>query len=226
VSAKIQRLRVTYARGSEVRYISHLDMMRFWERALRRARLPIAYSEGFTPHPQIAMATPLPFGMTGRAELLDVFLAEPLDAGDFQARLQAQSPVGMRLTAVTEVLISGPSLQSLVRVAEYELSLDLSLDIAAFEQRIAAFLAATSFPWEHVREKETRRYDLRPLVLSLRLERDLTCSRLITGLQSEERGTGRPDQLANALGVAENVVSTERTALVLADDASSVSAGM
>lgn len=57
---KVQRLRITFARGDEMKYITHLDMMRFWERALRRAGLPVAYSEGFSPHPQIAIAAPSP----------------------------------------------------------------------------------------------------------------------------------------------------------------------
>ncbi len=56
---KAQRLRVTFSRGDELRFITHLDVMRFWERALRRANLPVAYSEGFSPHAQISLAAPL-----------------------------------------------------------------------------------------------------------------------------------------------------------------------
>ena len=56
---KVQRLRVTFTRGEQVKYITHLDLMRFWERALRRAEIPVAYSEGFSPHPQLALAAPL-----------------------------------------------------------------------------------------------------------------------------------------------------------------------
>ena len=63
-----------------MKYITHLDMMRFWERALRRADVPLAYSEGFSPHAQISLAAPLAVGTTSEAELMDVFLAEPMHA--------------------------------------------------------------------------------------------------------------------------------------------------
>src|SRR3712207_1821047 len=111
---KVQRLRVTFARGDVLRYITHLDLMRSWERALKRAGLPLAYSEGFTRHPQIALAAPLPVGATAEAELMDVFLAEPLDSAKFRARLAAQTPPGLAIEAVEEVPLAWPSLQSLV----------------------------------------------------------------------------------------------------------------
>src|SRR6059058_4355063 len=100
MSARVQRLRVRYARGPEVRYVSHLDMMRFWERALRRAHVPVAYSEGFTPHPQINLGAPLSVGMTSRAELLDVFLARPMAADELRRALEAQMPAGMQIDDV------------------------------------------------------------------------------------------------------------------------------
>ena len=69
------RLRVRFGRGPEVKFISHLDVMRFWERAFRRARIPLAYSEGFSPHPRISLAAPLPVGVTSEAELMDVMVS-------------------------------------------------------------------------------------------------------------------------------------------------------
>lgn len=219
MSAKSQRLRLTYARGVELQYVAHLDMMRFWERALRRAQLPISYSEGFSPHAQLSLSAPLSVGMTGRAELMDVFLAEPLAPDDFRQRLQAQLPAGVRITAVEEVAISEPSVQSQLRATEYELQLSSQSNPDAIERRVAEFLAAESFPWEHVREKQTRRYDLRPLVLDLHLERRSDATVLVARLRAEETGTGRPDQLAAALGLSEQVTSIERTALVLASAA-------
>ena len=60
----MQRLRATFSRGERTKYITHLDLMRFWERAFRRARVPIAHSEGFRPHPRFALAAPLPVGVT------------------------------------------------------------------------------------------------------------------------------------------------------------------
>ena len=69
----MQRLRVRFSRGQEVKFISHLDIMRLWQRALHRAGIALAYSEGYTPHPRISLAAPLALGITSEAELMDVF---------------------------------------------------------------------------------------------------------------------------------------------------------
>ena len=66
----MHRLRLKFSRGEKLKYLSHLDLMRLWERALRRAGLPAAYSEGFSPHPRISLASPLAVGVTSRAELM------------------------------------------------------------------------------------------------------------------------------------------------------------
>jgi radical SAM-linked protein len=74
----MQRLRVKFSRGDEIKFISNLDLMRLWQRALRRAGMPLAYSEGFNPHPRISLAAPLPLGVTGEAELMDIVLSRPV----------------------------------------------------------------------------------------------------------------------------------------------------
>lgn len=219
MSAKVQRLRVEYARGPELQYVAHLDMLRFWERTLRRAGAPVAYSEGFTPHPQINLGAPLAVGQTGRAELLDVFLAEVWPPERFRNALARQLPRGLTITHVAEVALEEPSLQSQLRAAQYALHLQPGADLDAIEQRIAAFLAAESFPWEHVREKETRRYDLRPLVLELRLERGAGDAAVLARLRAEDGATARPDQVAAALGFAGTLRHVERLALILAPQA-------
>jgi radical SAM-linked protein len=71
----MQRLRLRFSRGARLKYISHLDLIRLWHRAFRRAGLELAYSEGFNPHPRIQIAAPLPLGVTGESELMDVVFA-------------------------------------------------------------------------------------------------------------------------------------------------------
>ena len=78
----MQRLRIRFTREEEIKYISHLDLMRLWQRALNRAGIAIAYSEGFNPHPRLVIALPLPVGCTGAREVIDVFLDEPLNGID------------------------------------------------------------------------------------------------------------------------------------------------
>jgi radical SAM-linked protein len=197
---KAQRMRVTFARGEPLRYISHLDLMRFWERALRRAGLQVAYTEGFSPHPQISLGAPLPVGTTGEAELMDVFLAEPVEPQEFVERLRRQCPSGVSVVAAEEVPLTLPSLQSQLRAATYWASLPEGTDPDAAERAVAEFLAKDSVPWEHRRDNEVKRYDLRPLVEWLRVDRSVTPPRLVMCLRAAPGATGRPDQVVAALG--------------------------
>ncbi len=71
-----QRMRVWFATDDTVKYVGHLDMHRTWERAIRRAGLPLAYTQGFNPQPRLQFAAALPVGFTGRGEVADVFLNE------------------------------------------------------------------------------------------------------------------------------------------------------
>ena len=115
---KVQRIRVTFSRGEATKYITHLDMMRFWERALRRAELPVAYSEGFSPHAQIALAAPLPVGTTSAGELMDVFLAERIAPRTLISGITPQLPEGIAVVDADEVGLALPALQADVRFAE------------------------------------------------------------------------------------------------------------
>ncbi len=220
---KAQRLRITFARGEPLRFISHLDLMRFWERALRRAGLMMAYSEGFSPHPQIHLGAPLPLGTTGEAELLDIFLAEPVSPEEFVRRIQPQLPAGVSVSDAREAPLGLPSLQSQLRAAEYRVTLPADTSVEATEVAVAAFLDQESVPWEHQREKGVKRYDLRPLVEWLRVDVEAGCPVLVMRLRADPGATGRADQVAAALGYPAPP-RIHRTALILNDDAVGVAA--
>ncbi len=74
----MNRLRIRFKRGEEIKFISHLDLIRVWQRAFRRAGVVLAYSEGFNPHPRISLASPLALGITADAELMDVYTVQSL----------------------------------------------------------------------------------------------------------------------------------------------------
>jgi radical SAM-linked protein len=210
---RVQRLRVTFGRGPVLRYITHLDLMRFWERALRRAGVDIAYSEGFSPHPQISLAAPLSVGITSRAELMDLFLSKRTGAREFIESLSRQMPPGLELLAVEEVPLGLASIQSQLAAAEYEATLSQDVDLVDVEQRVSDFLARDSVPWQHMREKEVRTYDLRPLVYALMLRAQTQPALLWMRLRADNGASGRPDQLLAALGLPG--LPLERTALLL-----------
>jgi radical SAM-linked protein len=212
---KVQRVRVTFARGDEVKYITHLDLMRFWERALRRAGVPIAYSEGFSPHAQISLAAPLPVGTTSDAELMDVFLAERIVPKTLLRDVAPQLPAGLRAVAAEEVGIALPALQAEVRFAEYEVDVspDPGVDVTAAIDR---FLAHETVAWEHRREDEVRSYDIRALVDRIDLLRRHDGAVVLhMRLKNDSSGSGRPEQVALALGLGAPR-RIHRTKLVLA----------
>ncbi|MBF6600712.1 MAG: DUF2344 domain-containing protein [Dehalococcoidia bacterium] len=214
---KIQRLRVTFSRGDELKYITHLDLMRFWERALRRAALPVAYSEGFTPHAQISLAAPLAVGTTSEGELMDVFLSQRVTPKRFLADAATQLPAGIRLLAAHEVGLALPAVQADVRFAEYEVDVpDSSVDAASAAAE--RFLAAETVPWEHKREDEVRSYDIRRLVDAIRVVGPSAAGgvRLRLRLRSDSQGAGRPEQVVAALGLPAPA-RVHRTKLVLAE---------
>jgi len=198
---KVQRLRVTFGRGEEVKYITHLDLMRFWERALRRAGIPVAYSEGFSPSPRLALAAPLPVGVTSSGELMDAYLDRRVTPQHFIKAVSEQVSPGIALLEVREVGLGLPSLQSQVRWAEYEV--DVATDRSAEEvgRAVEGLLATPSIPWQHQREREMRRYDLRPLVQDAWVEA-LDDGRCTIGmrLRADSQGSGRAEQVAAALG--------------------------
>lgn len=113
------RLRVCFSKTGHLRFISHLDFIRAFERAARRAGLPLAYSEGFSPAPRIAYGWPLPVGMTGLSEYLDVELTERVPPEKVAADLNRVLPEGLAVRDAAYVSPHGPSLMSEFDVASF-----------------------------------------------------------------------------------------------------------
>ena len=205
-----QRLRVTFAKGEEVKYISHLDLMRLWERALRRAEVPLLHSQGYNPRPKISFAAPLAVGITGHREMLDVMLERPLAPLDFATAVNRQLPVGVTLVEVQEVYVTLPALQTQVQGAEYLATVAVSEDPRQLEARITSLLGSDQLP----RLRRGREYDLRPLLEEVWLETQ-EVGHYVLGmrLRAGEQGTGRPDEVLHELGLADQVKSITRTRL-------------
>ena len=222
---KVQRLRVTFARGEEVKYITHLDLMRFWERALRRAAIPLAYSQGFSPSPRISLAAPLPVGVTSSGELMDVFLAQRVTPHHFIKAVSQQLPAGIAIQETREVGLGLPSLQSQVRWSDYQVDVPTDRPAEDVQAAVARFLAADSLPWQHQRDREVRHYDLRPLAHDLRLERlaDALCT-LAMRLRTDSQASGRAEQVTAALGFSQPPLRIHRRKLILEETSPAVQA--
>jgi radical SAM-linked protein len=209
-----QRVRIQYAKQDSLRYISHLDLARTWERVFRRAGLPLAYSQGFNPRPRFQIAAALPVGVTGRAELLDMWLAEPLAPEDVLSRLQPALPPGLEALASEEVDLKAHSLQSEMRAADYRARVRSEEPVEAIRTRIRSLLDAPTLLRQRYHKGRWQTYDLRPLVQSVDAEPAEAGQVVITmRLQASPQGAGRPDQVLDALGLSLAAHRIERTSL-------------
>ena len=207
----MNRYRITFTRDRTVRFVGHLDLAKTWERILRRANLPVAYSQGFHPLPKITFASALPVGCTSECELMDVVLSEPMDPSDVMARLAPALPAGIAVTSVMQVPLDAPALQAELRWTEYLVTVETDEASEQIEQKVRAFLAAPTLP----RERRGKSYDLRPLVLSLSVEAvDDSSAQIVMRLLADANvGTGRPDEVLAALGWGDAPVQIHRRKL-------------
>lgn len=115
----MNRVCFIFKRNMTLAYISHLDMLRLFLRALHRSRLPLAYSQGYNPHPRLSLALPLPLGVTASEEYGEVYINETIQPEQFINTLSPQLPLGLELTDAFGVALDKPSLASRVGAAQY-----------------------------------------------------------------------------------------------------------
>lgn len=155
------RFRVKYQKGPEVKYISHLDVTRAWLRAIGRANLPVAYSQGFSPHPKVAFGPPLPLGATSRGEYMDIQLEKPASPEAIRA-LQAHLPRGMVISEVKPIMSNAPSITELAVAADYRIGYDG--DAPALKVRLDS---AESWPATVLKKGQPLEVDLKRQLISL-----------------------------------------------------------
>jgi radical SAM-linked protein len=209
-----QRLRIEFGKAGPLQYISHLDLARAWERVLRRAGLPLAYSQGFNPRLRFQIAAALPVGVNGWAELLDVWLDGELEVEEVMARLRPNLPPGLTVAGVSEVDLRAPSLQSLKRAADYRVVIRSREAAEAIRTRLEGLLEAATLPRQRHHKGRLQAYDLRPLIQELAIEPGRQGEQILTlRLQASPQGAGRPDEVLDALGLSVVPHTMERTKL-------------
>ena len=204
------RIRITFAKQGALRYTGHLDLQRLWERAARRAELPLAYSKGFHPQPKMNLAAALPLGFSSRCELLDMRLEHEIILEGLPERLNNTLPPGIQVTNVEEVEERAPALQTQVASAEYEVTLTESAPGSDLKRRIDSVLESESI----IRERRGKRYDLRPLIEALTPSPEGRREKILMRLTAREGATGRPEEVLDVLGIAFEDVKVERTQLI------------
>ncbi len=157
----MQKLQVRYAKRGRARFTSHRDFARAFERALRRAGVPMAYSSGFNPHPRISFANASPTGAATEAEYLEIGLRERVDPDAVARALDAALPDGLAVVAVVE---STGALADRLTASAWLIALT-GIDDAALERALAALLAADQFEVERMTKTGLRSFDARGAIV-------------------------------------------------------------
>ena len=218
-----QRVRLLYAKGEAVKFISHQDEFRLWERTLRRADLPLLYKQGFNPQPYIQFASPLGVGFTGVAELVDIVLSPPVPPDELRAAIAAKLPPGVELRDAEEVPLKAAALQSLLIGADYTIILYAApdeLDPCEIDRRIADLLGQDAVWRERQRKGELYHYNLRPLILELRnlgYDPQSEEQHIFLRVQQRAGATGRPDEAVAALGLDDHARTLRRDRLYVSE---------
>jgi radical SAM-linked protein len=199
-AAAQRRLRLRYTKTGKVRFTSHRDVARLWERALRRSRLPVAYSQGFVPHPLVSFGLALPTGCESAGEYLDVRLgpAAPHETPvtELPAVLSALLPPGMEVVAAALVDAAEGSLQQEVASCDWEVEV-LGVPGEELQERVEKVLAAPILTVRRERKGRQIDDDVRPAILALSVVRPH--GHLRARLATHPRGA-RPADLVAALG--------------------------
>ena len=183
---------------------------------MHRSGIPLAYSEGFSPHPKISLAAPLPIGVTSEAELMDIILQKSIASLFLLRTTRQQLPRGIDILEVQPIPLRFPSLQSQLRYAEYYVVVQASQSLEEMQASVSSLLGAEHLPWQHMRDTGPRHYDLRALIEHLWvIGRQGSLFTLGMRLRCDSQGAGRPEQVAQVLGL-DYPESIHRTKLILA----------
>lgn len=204
------RMIVRFGKNPRLRFISHLDLQRFFQRALNRTGLPIAYSQGFNPHPVMAFASALALGWTSEYEIIDIKLGAPMGRKRAEEAIRAALPDDLQVLQVKMVEDRLPSLMPMVHASEYRI-----INSGVTEEMIENFLSKEEVLAVRKTKSGEREINIRPLAYELGLEGDV----LYAKLALTDKDTLKPDLLVKTLtGIDNEDMRIHRIALLALND--------
>ena len=199
------RLRLTFSKQGDLRYVGHLDLQRLIERALRRSNLPMRYSQGFNPKVRLNLASALPLGQESKAEVMDFWLEESVEPETAKKLLNDALPIGVRIQSAKLISSKLPSLQDSLRESVF--TVRFLVDPEGARQQLEQVLSQEQI----VVTRRTKTFDIKPLMLGYEWK---NADLLEIRLSAIPAATGRVDELLIAAGIDPAMVEIERTALL------------
>lgn len=160
-----RRIRLRFTKQGKIRFLSHLELINLFTRAVQRARVPVLYSQGFHPHPRFSFATATSVGIISRAEYLDLFVSN-ISAAEVIQRLNSVLPLGLEILEGVEVPLKGESLSTLIDASCYHITLP-GYDQRLLLEQVASFMAQESFMLHREKKGKEQSFDLRQEVYQL-----------------------------------------------------------
>ena len=202
------RIRLTYKKGASLKYTGHLDLHKVWERTIRRAQLPLAYSQGFHPQPRLQQACPLPLGFISECEVIDLWLKEDLSVEEILAALIPALQPGIEIVKIETIPLSDAPLQTTVIAADYLAQFNDEIDERIIADKIDHLLSEKTI----IRERRNKSYDLRQLIQKCHFS-SMPIG-IFMQLSTLPGATGRPEEVLDALGIDLYSVQVVRTGLI------------
>ena len=203
------RIRISFKKIAQLRFTSTLDLQTIWERSLRRANVNIEYSEGFHPQPKIQIGLPLPLGMRGLDEKVDIWIKDSFLINELFSMLEGKLPDGLEIINIEEIPSHEKPLSTKIRLSEYNIFItNKDISIIEMQTKVNDLLLND----EIMRIKRNgKKYDLRPLIESIIIQQDSFNSHICLKLLSQPNKTGRADEVMFALGLTIGDFLIERT---------------
>lgn len=196
------KYRMEITKGEQVRYISHLDYASLMQRAVRRAHLPAAYSEGFNPHMKISFASALSVGITSSCEYMDLELKKDMCQPEVFDRLRAALPPGVELLQVRQVNNRAKALMSIVDEASYDITVPCTCAADDVQKALDAFNSAREIPFMRETPKKKKEIELKqylPKPLKFIYDKEAKEIRLTVNIAITPAGTAKPGEVLSAL---------------------------
>lgn len=214
----VQRLRVAFRKMGATRWIGHLDVNRTWERALNRAAIPMAYTQGFNRRPRMQFASALPLGYTSACEYVDLWLETEIEPAQALAQIQARMAPGIEVFSAETVNLRQPALPTLTVESRFTVRFNhVEVSADQLSQKVAEVMAANEVMVEkHGRKNRGKMYNVRPRILAMTV-RDEEPVKLELTLSAAEGKAGRPGDILKALNIDPLATHIHRADLTLRD---------